>query len=78
MSGQPPLPLDLSTLSPKALVTDIVYTPLETQLLTDAKARGCATVDGLGMLLHQAVPGFTRWFGQTPTVTQDLRNKVLS
>jgi shikimate dehydrogenase len=55
------------------VVTDIVYTPLETPLLRDARARGCRVVDGLGMLLHQAVPGFERWFGLRPEVTEDLR-----
>ena len=73
MKGQPPLDIDLSTLSPDALVTDIVYVPLETPLLKAAKARGLATVDGLGMLLHQAVPGFERWFGVRPRVTPELR-----
>lgn len=73
MKGQPPLDIDLSALSPDALVTDIVYVPLETPLLKVAKARGLATVDGLGMLLHQAVPGFERWFGVRPEVTPELR-----
>ncbi|TCK29954.1 shikimate dehydrogenase [Ancylobacter aquaticus] len=73
MKGQPPLDIDLSALSPDALVTDIVYVPLETPLLKAAKARGLATVDGLGMLLHQAVPGFERWFGVRPQVTPELR-----
>lgn len=65
--------LDLSTLPKSALVTDIVYTPLETPLLADARALGLKTVDGLGMLLHQAVPGFAAWFGTTPEVTPQLR-----
>lgn len=73
MKGQPPLDIDLSALSPDAVVTDIVYVPLETPLLKAARARGLATVDGLGMLLHQAVPGFERWFGVRPTVTAELR-----
>lgn len=73
MKGQPPLDLDLSALSPDALVSDIVYVPLETPLLKAAKARGLKTVDGLGMLLHQAVPGFERWFGVRPEVTPELR-----
>lgn len=68
--------LDLSLLPSTALVTDIVYTPLETPLLADAKARGLRTVDGLGMLLHQAVPGFAAWFGVTPTVTPQLRASI--
>ncbi|MGA0561994.1 shikimate dehydrogenase [Ancylobacter sp. VNQ12] len=73
MKGQPPLDVDLSALSPDALVSDIVYVPLETPLLKAAKARGLKTVDGLGMLLHQAVPGFERWFGVRPEVTPELR-----
>ena len=59
------------------LVTDLVYVPLETRLLAAARARGLRTVDGLGMLLHQAVPGFERWFGRMPEVTPALRAAVL-
>jgi shikimate dehydrogenase len=77
MKGQAPLSLDLSRLSPPTVVTDIVYTPLETHLLREAAERGCETVDGLGMLLHQAVPGFERWFSYTPMVDDELRNAVL-
>lgn len=77
MTGQAPLTLDLSRLSPATVVNDIVYTPLETDLLKEAAARGCTTVDGLGMLLHQAVPGFERWFSYTPMVDDDLRQAVL-
>lgn len=77
MTGQPPLDLDLTRLPQSALVTDIVYSPLETPLLRDARARGCTVVDGLGMLLHQAVPGFEAWFGARPKVTQTLREIVL-
>ncbi len=68
--------LDMSLLPRKTLVTDIVYTPLETPLLAEARAHGLHTVDGLGMLLHQAVPGFAAWFGVTPTVTPQLRALV--
>ena len=68
--------LDLALLPPTALVTDIVYVPLETPLLADAKALGLRTVDGLGMLLHQAVPGFAAWFGGRPTVTRELRATI--
>jgi shikimate dehydrogenase len=68
------LPLDL--LPGSALVTDIVYTPLETPLLADARALGLQTVDGLGMLLHQAVPGFEAWFGVRPEVTPELRRRI--
>ncbi|MGE7473523.1 shikimate dehydrogenase, partial [Bosea sp. NPDC003192] len=63
MHGQPPLEIDLSTLRPGTIVDDIVYVPLETRLLAEARRRGGIPVDGLGMLLHQAVPGFERWFG---------------
>lgn len=77
MSGQPPLDLDLSGLPPAAIVTDIVYTPLTTPLLADAAARGNPTVDGIGMLLHQARPGFHAWFGLDPQVTPALRRFVL-
>lgn len=67
---------DMKGLRPGTLVTDIVYTPLETPLLAEARAHGLRTVDGLGMLLHQAVPGFAAWFGTTPTVTPQLRALV--
>lgn len=78
MTGQPPLPCDLSGASDDLVVTDIVYTPLKTNLLQTAKDRGLRTVDGLGMLLHQAVPGFERWFGVRPEVTDHLRHLVLA
>lgn len=78
MTGQAPLELDISTLPPAAVVTDIVYAPLETALLADARARGHSVVDGLGMLLHQARPGFEAWFGVAPEVTAELRNFVLA
>lgn len=68
--------LDLTLLSPHCIVTDIVYVPLITPLLADAKASGRRIVDGLGMLLHQAVPGFEAWFGVRPEVTVELRDKV--
>jgi shikimate dehydrogenase len=68
------LPLDL--LPPRALVTDLVYVPLETPLLREARARGLVAVDGLGMLLHQAVPGFEAWFGVRPEVTPAIRVKI--
>jgi shikimate dehydrogenase len=73
MSGKAALDIDLAPLTASAIVYDIVYVPLETALLKTAKQRGHRTVDGLGMLLHQAVPGFARWFGVTPAVTPDLR-----
>jgi len=77
MSGQPALELPLDRLPTTAVVNDIVYSPLETALLATAKGRGNATVDGLGMLLHQARPGFAAWFGVEPTVTPELRRFVL-
>lgn len=76
MAGQPPLELDLDGLSEHAVVADIVYTPLVTPLLAAARNRKRATVDGLGMLLHQAVPGFERWFGVRPEVSPELRAHV--
>lgn len=76
MKGQPDLELDLSRLSPRAVVTDIVYTPLRTRLLTEAASRGNVVVEGLGMLLHQAVRGFSLWFGVTPEVTPELHALV--
>ena len=77
MTGQPPLQLDLSRLPPDAVVNDLVYSPLETELLAAARARGNPVVDGLGMLLHQAKPGFEAWFGVAPEVTDELRAFVL-
>lgn len=77
MSGQPPLELDLDALPGDAVVNDIVYAPLETPLLATARARGNPVVDGLGMLLHQARPGFEAWFGVRAEVTAALRDFVL-
>lgn len=68
--------LPLARLPKSALVTDIVYVPLETPLLKEARALGLTTVDGLGMLLHQAVPGFEAWFGVRPEVTPELRARI--
>lgn len=70
--------LPLGRLSADAIVTDIVYTPLRTPLLSQAERAGLKTVDGLGMLLHQAVPGFEKWFGKRPVVTPALRDHVLA
>jgi shikimate dehydrogenase len=78
MTGQPPLDLDLDALPISAIVNDIVYTPLETPLLKLARKRGNIPVDGLGMLLHQARPGFEAWFGTAPQVTEALRDFVLT
>ena len=77
MVGKPPLDLEIEGIDAGTVVTDLVYTPLETDLLKKAAALGCSTVDGVGMLLHQAAPGFSRWFGKNPVVDQDLRNAVL-
>lgn len=77
MTGAPPLDLALEALPASALVTDIVYAPLVTDLLARAQARGNAVVDGLGMLLHQGRPGFEAWFGVRPEVTPALRAAVL-
>lgn len=78
MTGKPEFNLSLDHLDPAALVTDLVYTPLKTQFLIEAEDRGCTVVDGLGMLLHQAAPGFERWFGQRPEVDDATRAAVLS
>jgi len=78
MTGAPPLRLSLDRLPLSATVNDIVYAPLETDLLARARRRGNAVVDGLGMLLHQAVPGFALWFGVRPDVTPDLRALVVA
>jgi shikimate dehydrogenase len=73
MGGKPPLEIDLAPLRTSAIVYDVVYVPLETELLKAAKARGHRTVDGLSMLLYQAVVGFSHWFGVTPKVTAEQR-----
>ncbi len=76
MKGQADLVIDLSRLPIDAVVTDIVYTPLRTKLLMDAAQRGHGVVEGLGMLLHQAVRGFSLWFGEIPRVNPDLYDLV--
>lgn len=76
MKGEGHLGIDVAALKRDCVVADIVYVPLQTELLRTAQAEGLATADGLGMLLHQAVPGFERWFGQRPTVTDDLYRLV--
>lgn len=78
MDGRGDLPVDLVRLPDAAVVTDIVYVPLETPLLAAARRRGLRAVDGLGMLLHQAVPGFERWFGTRPEVTPELRGLIVA
>src|SRR5206468_8608300 len=78
MTGQPALSLDLAPLSREAVVTDIVYVPLETPLLAAARRRGHRVVDGLGMLLHQGRPGFEAWFDAPVRATPELRAAVLT
>ncbi|TIV15226.1 MAG: shikimate dehydrogenase, partial [Mesorhizobium sp.] len=78
MHGNETLAADPAGLPDHAIVTDIVYVPLETPLLAAARARRLKTVDGLGMLLHQAVPGFERWFGRKPEVTPELRRMIVA
>ena len=73
MRGQPALEIELGALPVTAVVSDIVYVPQRTPLLAAAQARGHRTADGLGMLLHQARPGFAAWFGVTPIVSERLR-----
>ena len=77
MQGQPPLDLDLKALPSHALVNDIVYAPLQTDLLRSAQERGNPTVTGIGMLIHQARPAFKEWFGLLPDVTDELKKLVL-
>ncbi len=77
MDGKSEFRVPLDALSPSATVSDLVYTPLDTVFLQQAREIGCVTVDGLGMLLHQAVPAFERWFGLRPEVDDDLRKVVL-
>lgn len=78
MAGDIGLPADPAWLPEHAIVNDLVYVPLQTPLLAAAAARGLRTVDGLGMLLHQAVPGFERWFGRRPVVTPALRDRIVA
>ncbi|WP_375253795.1 shikimate dehydrogenase [Yoonia sp.] len=78
MVGAQEFKVPLNGLRKDAVVTDIVYNPLKTPFLLAAEQQGCRTVDGLGMLLHQGVPGFERWFGQRPEVDEATRKAVLS
>ncbi|WP_411889466.1 shikimate dehydrogenase [Yoonia sp. SDW83-1] len=78
MKGAQPFKVPLDALRPDAVVTDIVYNPLRTPFLDAAARMGCVTVDGLGMLLHQGVPGFERWFGHRPEVDDETRRAVLA
>lgn len=78
MDGEAAPAIDFSPLASGAVVTDIVYVPLRTPMLIQAEEQGFATVDGLGMLLHQAVPGFAKWFGKTPDVDETLRALIIA
>ena len=78
MAGKPEFRVPLDALEPGAVVNDLVYNPLKTAFLAEAEQRGATIVDGLGMLLHQAAPGFERWFGPTPAVDEATRQAVLS
>ena len=78
MVGKPEMRVPLDGLNSNTVVTDLLYTPLKTRLLEIAEQKGCVTVDGLGMLLHQGVPGFERWFGPRPEVTEELRRAVMA
>jgi len=77
MIGKPELRVPLDGLRAEMVVTDLVYAPLKTRMLATAEEVGCVTVDGLGMLLHQAVPGFERWFGTRPEVDRGTRAAAL-
>lgn len=77
MVGKPEMRIPLDGFRKGTVVTDLVYTPLKTRLLQEAEQAGCTVVDGLGMLLHQAVPGFERWFGMRPTVDSATRAAAL-
>ncbi|OAP38871.1 shikimate dehydrogenase [Sinorhizobium glycinis] len=77
MDGEPAPSIDFSPLATGAVVTDIVYVPLKTPLLRQAEEQGFRIVDGLGMLLHQAVPGFEKWFGRRPVVDETLRQVII-
>lgn len=78
MKGQEALDIDVGRMSPEGLVYDIVYAPLETELLHQARRKGLQTIPGIGMLLHQARPAFAAWFGVMPEVTEDLKQRVLA
>lgn len=77
MDGTPVPPIDFTVMRENGVVTDIVYVPLKTPILKQAQEQGLTTVDGLGMLLHQAVPGFEKWFGQKPVVDRALRQIII-
>jgi shikimate dehydrogenase len=78
MAGKPEFRVPLDAIAPGTLATDLVYNPLKTAFLTQAEQQGATIVDGLGMLLHQAAPGFERWFGMAPVVDDETRTVVLS
>ena len=76
-AGGPPLGLDSVLFRPEMIVCDIIYNPLQTPFLKDATSKGCRTVDGLSMLMHQAVPGYQAWLGEKAEVNQTLRERLL-
>jgi shikimate dehydrogenase len=78
MKGAGSLEMPVAQLAEACVVADLVYVPLATPLLAAARARGLAAVDGLGMLLHQATPGFEKWFGVKPEVTEELRALIVA
>ena len=78
MTGKPPLDISLDKLSKQTIVSDLIYVPPETPFLAAARGRGNVTVNGLGMLLHQARPAFQAWFGAMPEITQDLRDAIMA
>jgi shikimate dehydrogenase len=78
MDDSDAIAIDFTAMRSGALVTDIVYVPLITPILAQAREQGMRIADGLGMLLHQAVPGFEKWFGKRPTVTPELRALIIA
>ena len=78
MVGSAPFNQNISTLNPNSLVVDIVYNPIQTEFLKTAQEIGCKTVDGLGMLIYQAMPGFEKWFGAKPNVSEDLKDELMA
>ncbi|MEO0710122.1 MAG: shikimate dehydrogenase, partial [Pseudomonadota bacterium] len=78
MKGSAPFNLDMTRMRPGTIAVDLIYNPLHTDFLRQAERHDAIIVDGLGMLLHQAAPGFERWFGVTPEVDDTLRKAVLT
>ena len=78
MLGCENLDLPLSSINKGTVVLDLVYNPIKTTLLQNAEKQGCKIIDGLGMLLHQATPGFKEWFGVEPKITNEIRKRILT